>query len=70
MRHNALTAFVVSTYFLMPVPGFAWILVILGLAQCDDGDRPRIVRYLFLLAGMELVILPWRSLLARAAGLF
>jgi hypothetical protein len=63
-RHLLLLFFVCSTYFLLPVPGFAFALVLLGLAQCAPDHRHLRLAYLVVFALVHLVILPWQSVLA------
>lgn len=61
-RQYALLAFVLLTYFLVPVIGFAFVLTLIGFAQCADGDTAMKTRYLALLAGIQLTLVPWQSL--------
>jgi hypothetical protein len=63
VRHLVLTTFILATYFLLPVLGFAFMLTILGLAQCDEDDEMRRFRYLILLGTIQLTMIPWRTLL-------
>ena len=61
LRNWILILFVATTYFLLPVLGFAYVLIIMGLAQCPpkrSGDR---IAYLSLLAGLQLARLPWET---------
>ena len=60
-RDWILIIFIATTYFLLPVLGFAYVLIIMGLAQCPPNrDRDRIA-YLALLAGLQLARLPWKQ---------
>lgn len=52
-REWALLAFVGSTYAVAPVPGFGWLLTILGLAQCEKERR---AARLGLLASFVLIL--------------
>ncbi len=61
-RDAALLAFVASTYVLVPVLGFGYILVILGLASCR-AEQPRCrAAYLIALVILQLGRLPWEEL--------
>jgi hypothetical protein len=64
-RHVSLMLFIVATYFLLPVLGFAFVLAILGLAQCDEQDEECRLRYLILIGLIQLVIIPWTSLVSN-----
>jgi hypothetical protein len=70
LRHGALLAFCAGTYALAPVAGFAWLLLVMGLAAVERPARwlPR----LYLATAMLVLVwaeLPWgrlaRSLVAR-----
>lgn len=62
-RDWVLMAFVVMTYPVAPVMGFAWLLLIMGMVQC--GSRPpwRRAAYLCLLVATQLFLVPWRQIL-------
>jgi hypothetical protein len=62
-RHILLFGFIVATYFVLPVVGFAFMLCILGLAQCRDDDVTNKVRYVLILAAMQLAVVPWKQIL-------
>jgi hypothetical protein len=62
-RHVLLWTFVATTYWLMPVTGFAWALLVLGFAQCGVADRRCRVIYLVLLGVVQFTELPWRTYL-------
>jgi hypothetical protein len=62
-RHVSLMLFIIGTYFLFPVLGFAFVLTVMGLAQCDETDDGARVRYLIILGVIQLTMIPWRSLL-------
>ena len=64
LRHVLLLLFCAVTYAFAPVAGFGWLLLAMGLAQCQD--EWRLVRLLYL--GMFLLVLfysevPWAGLL-------
>jgi hypothetical protein len=64
-RHAVLITFLVLAYAGPTVAGFGWLLVAMGLAQCEP--ERRITRILYLVAfGLILVYreLPWLSMLA------
>ena len=63
LRHYALMAFIAITYFLLPVAGFAFVLTILGFAQCERSDDLMRLRYLALFGFIHLTLVPWRSIL-------
>lgn len=63
-RDGLLIAFCATTYAVAPVPGFGWLLVVMGIAQADEGAHW--VRPAYLVAwGLILVYeyVPWASLL-------
>jgi nitrate reductase NapE component len=62
-RHGALITFVVLTYFIFPVTGFASILGVIGFAQCDPYQMRAQTSYLLVLGVIQLTVVPWRSLL-------
>lgn len=39
VRNTLLILFAVTTYSVAPVRGFGWMLMLLGLAQCEDDER-------------------------------
>ena len=61
LRHFSLMMCVVLTYFLLPVTGFAFILLLMGLAQCRADDTRMRFRYLLMLAVMQLTLIPWQT---------
>jgi hypothetical protein len=65
LRLTLFWVFVAVTYFLFPVLGFAFILTILGYAQCDETDRRRQMAFLALFVLIHFTLLPWQQLLAR-----
>lgn len=61
LRHLWLFAFAATTYFVVPIGGFGLILLLLGLAQTDPGERKRVAYA----AGMAAVLAwapIWRTL--------
>ena len=63
-RHLALLAFCVTTYAFAPVPGFAWLLLAMGVAACSPRRRSIPILYV----GVFFLVLlytqtPWLRLL-------
>lgn len=58
-RNGALLCFALTTYAIATVAGFAWILLILGLAQCEAEDR--LARFAYCAAFLLVFVytLPW-----------
>ncbi|MBW2287924.1 MAG: hypothetical protein JRG80_09920 [Deltaproteobacteria bacterium] len=69
LRDWGLFAFCAGTYAIAPVPGFGWLLLSMGIAQCPDDART--TRWLYL-ACFALVLLhdhvPWFDVLPRPLG--
>ncbi len=66
IRDALLVLFAVSTFSVASVAGFGWLLMALGIAQCDERLAPRLA-YLgafFLILVYEWV--PWSDALARS----
>lgn len=65
VRNWLLLVFAATTYFIAPVRGFGWMLMLLGLGQC--GDRDRLFRPLFLtaLVLIQIYTLPVASVVQR-----
>lgn len=64
VRDWFLIVFIATTYFLLPVLGFAYILIIMGFAQCHPKHTAIRVAYIALFAFLQLSRLPWNSLLS------
>jgi len=62
-RDWILLAFIAATYFFVPVLGFGYILVILGLASCRVEAKWARVAYLGVLIILQLGRLPWEDFL-------
>ena len=67
LRHFLLLSFCAVTYAFAPVAGFGWLLLAMGLAQCQD--EWTVVRVIYL--GMFLLVLfysevPWAGLMTGA----
>ena len=54
-----LIVFIATTYFLLPVLGFAYILIIMGFAQCHPKHTAVRMAYVGLFAFLQLSRLPW-----------
>jgi hypothetical protein len=69
LRDALLIAFCATTYAVATVEGFGWLLISMGVAQCDT-HRPR-TRLLYL-ASFALILIyrevPWARLLAELTG--
>jgi hypothetical protein len=69
LRHALLIAFCVTTYAVATVEGFGWLLISMGVAQCDPN---RLKTRLAYLASFALILgyreVPWARLLAELAG--
>lgn len=63
LRDWLLIAFIISTYFLLPVLGFANVLIVMGIAQSEPKSTARWA-YLGLLALLQLARLPWQAWVA------
>lgn len=69
VRHALLIVFCVTTYAVATVDGFGWLLISMGVAQCD----PRLVKTRILYCASFALILayrevPWARLVADAIG--
>lgn len=63
LRNSTLLLFAVSTYPIATVRGFGWMLMLLGMAQCDEPrDRPFRFGYLVAFLLVEVFTLPLRFL--------
>jgi hypothetical protein len=67
-RHALLLLFIYSTYALAPVVAFAWLLIVLGLAQCPQPWRGFRAAYLAAFALVPLYALPYQQLLHAWLG--
>lgn len=67
LRNASLLLFAFTTYAIATVGGFAWILIILGIAQCEPEDR--LARFGYSGAFLLVVVysMPWGEIL-RGAG--
>jgi hypothetical protein len=63
IRNAALLLFAATTYFVAPVRGFGWMLMLLGLAQCRDDQRYVRLAYLAALVLIQAYTLPVGALM-------
>lgn len=69
-RNVLLIAFGASTFAFATVRGFGWLLMALGLAQCEADERRARIGYLVTLFGIEIYrSVPWSRMLIDALGL-
>lgn len=61
-RDWILMLFIVTTYFLLPVLGFAYVLIIMGFAQCSPERRLARIAYICLFGVLQFARLPWEIL--------
>lgn len=57
-RDVLLIMFIVTVYFILPVPGFGFIVTLLGFAQSSPASRKINIAYLLLLIPLQLSTLP------------
>jgi len=55
--------FVATTYFLLPVTGVAFALIVLAPSCCCVEDRRIRIAYLSMLVAIQLTRIPWQGLL-------
>ncbi len=67
LRNAALLLFAATTYFVAPVRGFGWMLMLLGLAQCRDDQRGLRLAYLAALVLIQIYTLPVGALMGLVA---
>jgi hypothetical protein len=63
-----LLLFAATTYALAPVRGFGWMLMLLGLAQCEDRDRHFRPLYLAAILLIQAYTLPLAAVIERLLG--
>ena len=64
-RHAALLVFCMTTYALVPVAGFGWLLATMGLAHCRENQR--VLRGAYLAVFILILLyseIPWTAVLA------
>jgi hypothetical protein len=62
-RHVSVIAFIIATYSLVPVAGFAFVLAILGVAQTEPSDVRLRLCYVGVMGWIHMTMLPWQQLL-------
>lgn len=65
LRNSLLLLFAGTTYFIAPVRGFGWMLMLLGLGQCDDRDRNFRPLYLAAIVLIQAYTLPVAAVIER-----
>ena len=62
-RHAIIVLFCLTTYAFAPVAGFGWLLIVLGLSNCDARDRWAKAVYVATYAmGVVYAEVPWAAL--------
>jgi hypothetical protein len=64
-RNAALILFAATTYFVAPVRGFGWMLMLLGIGQCEDRDRAFRPLFLAALVLIQIYTLPVATVVQR-----
>src|SRR6185436_10062399 len=64
-RNTLLLAFAATTYLIAPVPGFGWMLMLLGTAQCEERDRAFRPLYLAAIVLIQAYTLPVATVWSR-----
>jgi hypothetical protein len=67
LRNSALLLFAATTYFVAPVRGFGWMLMLLGMAQCREDQRGLRLAYLAALVLIQAYTLPVGALVGLVA---
>jgi hypothetical protein len=65
VRNSLLILFAATTYFIAPVRGFGWMLMLLGIGQCEDRDRAFGPLFLAALVLIQIYTLPVATVLQR-----
>ena len=69
LRHALLLAFCAVTYAIAPVVSFGWLLLAMGIAQCDPDERRMRLAYLGVFALLLLFLhAPWAAPPLQAPG--
>ncbi|MCI0361149.1 MAG: hypothetical protein L0211_21930 [Planctomycetaceae bacterium] len=67
VRNAALLFFAATTYFVAPVRGFGWMLMLLGMGQCKSDERGWRLAYLAALVLIQAYTLPVGAILEMIA---
>ncbi len=67
-RNWLLLLFAATTYFIAPVRGFGWMLMLLGIAQCEDRDRAFRPLFLAALVLIQIYTLPVAAVVLRLSA--
>jgi hypothetical protein len=65
VRNTLLLLFAATTYVIAPVRGFGWMLMLLGLGQCEERERAFRPLFLAALVLIQLYTLPVASIVER-----
>jgi hypothetical protein len=65
VRNLLLLLFATTTYIVAPVRGFGWVLMLLGLAQCEERDRAYRPLYLAAIVLIQIYTLPMGAIIER-----
>lgn len=65
LRNLLLICFAATTYFIAPVRGFGWMLMLLGIGQCEDRDRAFRSLFLAALVLIQIYTLPVATVVQR-----
>jgi hypothetical protein len=65
LRNSLLLLFAATTYFIAPVRGFGWMLMLLGLGQCEERDRGFRPLYLAAIVLIQAYTLPVAAVIER-----
>ena len=63
LKDALLVLFILTTYVLLPVSGFAFLLCVMGFAQCEVEHTKRRIVYLVLFILVQFIKLPWADLI-------
>ncbi len=68
-RHGLLLLFAATTFAFATVRGFGWLLMVLGLCQCEPDRRRTALAYLGVFVLIEVhASVPWTRMLAESLG--
>ena len=68
IKDYLLMVFVLLTYFLLPVTGFGFVLIILGIAQTGEEDNRILIYYTVCLLILQFTLLPLEDIFLRFAS--
>lgn len=59
LRNLLLLIFAATTYLVATVKGFGWLLVIMGIAQCEEDDDLFVPAYLLVFFAIQIYTMPY-----------